>query len=109
MTETQTPSDFAYGQNHVDDCHCPAITAGFSPTGTRKEDHIPGLLEAAEHYDSILSNRSGMRIGIVDEATAQEAWIEMLENALNQDWQRKHAALKVALELGWCDEEDYDL
>jgi hypothetical protein len=109
MSQTQNPDDFAYGRNQVNDCHCPALAAGFNPENT-SPDAIRGMLEATEHYDSILKNRSnGERTGVVDERTAQEAWIEMLEQSLNRGWQRKNAALKVALELGWCDEEDYEL
>jgi len=97
---------FAFGCNEVNECTCPAVTAGFNPV----EENTPGLMETAGRYDRILIRRSkNYSKGVVSEDVAREAWIEVLESAMaNEDYVRK-TALDIAVELGWADREDYEL
>jgi len=98
---------FAFGCNEVDECTCPAVTAGFNPV----EGNIPGVMETAGRYDRILSGRRENHYskGVVGEDVAKEAWIEVLESAMaNEDYVRK-TALDIAVKLGWADREDYEL
>jgi sugar phosphate isomerase/epimerase len=97
---------FAFGRNEVDGCTCPAVTAGFDPV----EGNTPGLMEAAGRYDRILSRRSTKQsTGVVSEAVARDAWIEVLESAMDGENYVRRNMIDIAVELGWVDREDYQL
>lgn len=107
MSEAQN-RQFAFGSNKIDNCACPALTAGMHPENNVR---YPGILEAAEWYDEIISDYHGVTgfEGIVDENVAKDAWIEMIEQALERGTFEAQAAIDVAVELSWIDREDYEL
>lgn len=92
--------DFAFGDSIVDDCQCPALTAG------RTMDH-DSVIEPAEWYDNILGEYHARR-GVVDEETAKTAWLQMIED-LEEYYVDYHGysafeateAREIAEDLGW--------
>ncbi len=103
MSQTQTQSKFAYGANNLGSCSCPAVEAGMTPTATSPDEHIPGLLKAAEQYDAILSEEVGGWDGLVPEEVAKDAWLAMIENCREET--TEEAAKEVAIELGWMEDD----
>lgn len=101
MSQKQNPETFAYGANKLDNCNCPAVQAGFDPTSGHYTGHIPGILDAAEQYDAILSEREGTYDGLVPREVAKNAWLTMIDNCINEE--TKRMATKVAIELGWME------
>lgn len=100
---------FAFGANEFKFCKCPAMSVGKDPAGMG-DSHVPGLLGAAEKYDDLLQEQKDDYEGLVMEEEAREAWIEMIEWAIEgRDKNTFEAALQVAVELGWVEEEDYEL
>ena len=100
MSQSQSQTTFAYGVNNHDGCECPALAAGMDPCGTG-DNHIPGLLEAAERYDSFVqANESGFK-GTVGEEVAKDAWMEMLRQAKQNDKVEQTAAEEVAAYHDW--------
>jgi len=97
---------FAYGENHVDSCPCPATAAGYSPTS-----NLLALL-VAKQYDEQLKESSSDS-GTVDEETAKEAWkaaVEYYQRTADhppkqeyKDWYQERADVgkEIARELGW--------
>jgi len=63
---------FAFGADEFNDCHCPAITAGKSTDG------MLGIV--IQTYDANLREETGERAGVVDEATAREAWEDAVDH-----------------------------
>lgn len=100
MSATNDTNDFAFGRNCVDDCQCPAMTAGFNPDGTGV-DHVPGLLEAAEWYDSLVAKDTGEMEGVIAEGFAKEKWLEMMNEMKEIDPEAYSAAENVAAYLDW--------
>lgn len=108
MSQTESDREFAFGRNGVDNCACPAITAGMNPCGSGA-DHYPGLVEAAEWYDSIMKKQESSVKGTISEDVAKDAWVQVIQKAIEQDLFEAQAAIEVAIELGWVDKGDYQL
>lgn len=91
---------FAYGANDLGGgCECPALSAGIEP-GSDGHEH-PGILRAAERYDSILQNKEGSYEGEVPEEVAKDAWIHMLQEFDEQGIYAQHVAEEVAAYHDW--------
>jgi len=63
---------FAYGDNSVDNCACPAIAAGYNPNCGDMS------LKIAEKYDEIL-RRTRSEEGTIEESVAKEAWLDAVD------------------------------
>ena len=100
MSQSQSQTTFAYGGNEIEGCFCPAMAAGMNPCGVG-DNHTPGLLEAAEHYDALIQEKEGGYQGTVGEEIAKSAWLQMLRNADEDEMFSETAAEKVAKELNW--------
>ena len=100
MSTTQPTKTFAFGGNLINGCECPALAAEMDPTGIGDE-HIPGLLEAAEMYDGIVQQKQEDREGVVGEDIAKDAWIEMMRNKVQENSAMMSSAEEVAKYHGW--------
>lgn len=100
--------NFAFGENKVDDCECPAVAAGCSLDNDlaiiagEYDWKIEKKLEDSEFDAETYRNRRG----IVDEENAKQCWLEVLEEietdkSLEQAYEKGQ---KVAEDLGWLDE-----
>jgi len=86
----QRQQRYAYGDNTVGDCPCPAVAAGYNLDGD-------GSTAVAEQYDDFVRNRTPSDEGIVDADTAQDAWLDAVqfferqaERATDPDEQRHY-------------------
>lgn len=97
---------FAYGNDEVDGCGCPAVEAGYSPTGPESD----GSLTLATHFDFLvkemeLKNETNLLL----EDTAKEVWKEMLEEYEKEILEHGgsvhvyEVAKDIAKQLGWND------
>jgi hypothetical protein len=93
---------FAFGADTFQDCPCPAKAAGHEPSMLRQP--VTG-------YDDYLKAYQGNERGVVDEETAEEAWLSMidsLEENEDRQWTRHDLkeARKIARDLGWLEADD---
>ena len=91
---------FAFGDNRVDDCECPAVAAGFSP---ERDSH---LLNFIAHYDAIAQfNAKKPSTGTLSEHNSKACWLhtirELEKSRYLIDLQAADAGRAVAIELGW--------
>lgn len=63
---------YAYGQNEVDGCVCPAVQAGFKPSGD--------VIQVAEWYDTLVRNQTGLEQGVISEEMAEQKWQEAIQH-----------------------------
>jgi len=102
--------DFAFGDNRVKSCDCPAAAAGFRPDNGGHISHV------ADQYDSIVSTKVGVPEGVINESKAKEFWDKTLQSIRKKEedeiaagneeaaeWDRKcvEAGEKVKEELDW--------
>jgi hypothetical protein len=99
MTVSKTRNGgFAFGQNKVDHCECPARSAGFSHS---EIDH-PDMLDGIRYYDNQLRKETDLDEGIVSEETAKEAWLDAIESCEMKNMNESAYRLEmVAEKLGW--------
>lgn len=100
MSATNNTNEFAFGRNSVEDCTCPAMSAGFNPDGTGV-DHTPGMLEAAEWYDTLVAETTGEMKGTISEPFAKDMWLQMMDEMEDLDPEAYEAAEDVAAYLDW--------
>jgi hypothetical protein len=97
---------FAYGNNEVHDCECPAVSAGYSPTSVNTNSS----LTVACHFDYLvkemdLENKSKL----LSEDEAKEVWERMLEEYEEEVLEHGgsihvyEVAKDIAEKLGWDD------
>jgi isopentenyl phosphate kinase len=95
MSQTQTM--FAYGRDEINECTCPAVTAGYEPASGDNS------LTPAEQYDEQIE-RLGFATdlkGVVSEDQAKRAWLSMLNRMKTQEISGHKVAEEIAEELGW--------
>lgn len=97
--EQQTPEKFAFGCNETHNCTCPALAAGLNPEGVGDE-HVPGVLEAAEQYDSKAQMLKSGYQGTLPEPKTKEAWLAAIDDMEPGSEEHKQA-VKVANTLEW--------
>ncbi len=100
MSETQSPTTFAFGQNKVNGCKCPALAADMDPGGTDAE-MVPGLLEVVSLYDDLMIDSRDVLDGTVGEEIAKEVWKDVMVNHTEEGTSQRIAAEKVAMAHEW--------
>lgn len=100
MSTTQRHRRFAYGSDTFDECACPAVHAGYSPSGADDS------LAVAEEYDAIIRTLFDPvdRHSTVGEEKAKEAWLTMIQTIEQKEWYEprdKEVAVEIAEELNW--------
>lgn len=110
---TEIPDEFAFGDNMLGDCGCPAVVAGFNPS---QDDS----LVVAEFYDDVV-RELGYANEDVDTSGkfktkvyrnrqpipadhAEEAWLEATEHVIDrygEDSNFANVAVEIAETLGW--------
>ena len=98
MTETETQEAetyFAFGDDCVEDCACPAVSAGYSPHKTAF------LLEFVEMYDDIVRDEIGTSFGLVPQSMAKNAWMRTISIYETDHPQIARSGKQVADQLGW--------
>ena len=81
---------FAYGDDTVDDCPCPAVAAGYSPNSADEST------VSAEWYDEMVERLYPEEDeGIISEEKAKEAW----NKAINEMEIREDPAVETAKEI----------
>lgn len=99
MSANHSPKKFAFGENERDGCECPALAAGMNPVESG-DDHIPGLLGAAEWYDGIVGDGNVGWMGVVSEKEARDAWMQVIEESESKA-EIHQAAKEVAAYHDW--------
>lgn len=85
---------FAFGNNYVSGCCCPALSIGLTSPGST----------VAGCYD-ILARRAtgGADEGVIVEAKAREYWIDAIKFSARNFWSKEQVATSIfiATKLGW--------
>lgn len=102
---------FAYGDNLVDECPCPAVTADIG-IGTDYWGDITitdsSVLRFADLYDEAVGELTSHNHdrGVIPEADARKAWLSVLDRARVSRPVKESTIEKgeeVARELGWLE------
>lgn len=91
---------FAYNQNRVGECECPAVAAGFDP---EEDDEVRS---AAARYDEQIWNMEDVDSPcMVEEDVARKAWLAALDDMVSES-RKFEAGQKIAVKLGWLEVDD---
>ena len=103
MVQNNSERQVAFGRNSVETkdgevCDCPAKLAGFVP-----DEGI--MFDVVSDYDYQMIRTADKTQGTVDEETAKEVWVALIERYESRDLpeanQLRENARKVAAELEW--------
>jgi len=99
-----TDKQFAFGENSIDGCKCPAVAAGYN-----LETENRNIREVVAIYDKQvkMTLKKLQNKGTVDANTAKDVWDDVILECRNlnhlseANTMRHDIAVEVAEELGW--------